>query len=184
MSSLTLERPATHATVAAIDEDEHGGEENQYLTFNLAGEVFAVGILSVKEIIQYHRPTPVPMAPPWIAGVLNLRGAVVPVVDLQQRFGRAPSEPTKRTCVVIVEVAQGEESLVIGVLVDSVSEVLEILPDAIEPPPSFGARLRADFMRGLGKIGGRFVVVLDANRVLSIAEISALGHADSAAVAA
>jgi purine-binding chemotaxis protein CheW len=146
----------------------------QYLTFMLGGEMFAVGILNVKEIIEYGSVTPVPMMPPFIRGVINLRGAVVPVIDLSSRFGNPPSEITRRTCIVIIEVHQGEESQDIGIIVDAVVNVLEIPPGDIEPPPSFGARIRTDFITGMGKLNGRFVIILDLDKVLSVEEISLL----------
>src|SRR4051794_20941797 len=113
------------------------GEPAQYLTFMLAREQFAIGILAIKEIIEYHGVTEVPMMPPCVRGVINLRGAVVPVVDLQARFGRPSSEATKRTCIVIVETQAEGERQVMGLVVDAVNEVLDIAPTDIEPPPTF-----------------------------------------------
>lgn len=138
----------------------------QYLTFTLGGEAFAIGILAIKEIIEYRAPTAVPMAPAAVCGVINLRGAVVPVLDPRVRFGQPPSTVGKRTCIVIVEVAQGEERQIVGVLVDAVSEVLEIPASDIEPPPSFGSRIRAEFIAGIGKVRNKFVILLDVDRVL------------------
>lgn len=149
-------------------------EVRQYLTFTLASEQFAVGTLSVKEIIEYGQLTSVPMMPPSIRGVINLRGAVVPVIDLGARFGGRQTEVGKRTCIVILEVEHAEEQQVIGVLVDAVNEVLEIAPADIEPPPTFGAHIRSDFILGMGKVGGRFVILLDIGRVLSVDELAAL----------
>lgn len=149
-------------------------EMQQFLTFALGGEMFAVETLSVKEIIEYGQLTVVPMMPDFIRGVINLRGAVVPVIDLGARFGRGGTEVTKRTCIVIIEVPTGEETQVIGVVVDAVSEVLEIPASEIEPPPAFGARIRADFIHGMGKVGGKFVILLDVGKVLSVDEISTL----------
>ncbi len=148
-------------------------EPAQYLTFMLAQEQFAIGILGIKEIIEYQGVTEVPMMPPCVRGVINLRGAVVPVVDLLARFGRASSAVTKRTCVVIVEAGcGGGERQVMGLLVDAVNEVLDISAADIEPPPAFGARLRSDFIQGVGKVRGRFVLLLDVDRALSIDEIA------------
>jgi purine-binding chemotaxis protein CheW len=152
-------------------------EPAQYLTFMLAQEQFAVGILGIKEIIEYQGVTEVPMMPPCVRGVINLRGAVVPVVDLLARFGRPSSAVTKRTCVVIVEVACGtEERQVMGLLVDAVNEVLDIAAADIEPPPAFGARMRSDFIHGVGKVRGKFVLLLDVDRALSIDEIADLAQ--------
>ena len=148
-------------------------EPAQYLTFMLAQEQFAIGILGIKEIIEFHGLTEVPMMPPCVRGVINLRGAVVPVVDLLARFGRPSSPVTKRTCVVIVEVSCGAgDRQVMGLLVDAVNEVLDISAADIEPPPAFGARLRGDFIQGVGKVRGKFVLLIDADRALSIDEIA------------
>ena len=155
-------------------------EPAQYLTFMLAGEIFAIGILAVKEIIEYHGLTEVPMMPACVRGVINLRGAVVPVMDMLARFGRPPSPITKRSCIVIVEVEAGDEHQVIGVVVDAVNEVLDIAPADIEPAPAFGARIRSDFIQGMGKVKGKFVILLDPNCVLSIDEIATAG--DTAAL--
>jgi len=149
-------------------------EPTQYLTFQLGREMFAIGILAIKEIIEYHDLTVVPMMPPSVRGVINLRGAVVPVVDLQARFGKPPSEVGKRTCIVIVEVGNIEERQIIGVVVDAVNEVLDIAASDIEPPPAFGARIRADFIQGMGKVKGKFVILLNLDRTLSSHEIEAL----------
>ena len=157
---------------AALEED------HQYLTFLLGGEMYAIAILNIKEIIEYGNLTEVPMMPSFIRGVINLRGSVVPVVDLSARFGRNKTEVSRRTCIVIIEVMSSEESKQdIGVMVDSVSEVLEIPRSEIEPPPAFGAKIRVDFISGMGKVAGKFVILLDANKVLSVDELSMLGHA-------
>ena len=152
-------------------------EDHQYLTFLLSGEMFAIAILNIKEIIEYGNLTEVPMMPDFIRGVINLRGSVVPVVDLSARFGRNKTEISRRTCIVIIEVESGDEKHDIGVMVDSVSEVLEIPRSEIEPPPAFGAKIRVDFMHGMGKVAGKFVIILDANKVLSVDELSMLGQA-------
>ena len=155
-------------------------EEAQYLTFLLGGEMYAIGILHIKEIIEYGSLTEVPMMPAFIRGVINLRGAVVPVADLAARFGRKQTEITRRTCIVIIEVETDEEKHDIGVVVDAVSEVLEI-PDAeIEPPPSFGTRIRADFINGMGKVKGKFVIILSVNNVLTLDDLVMLGQAGGA----
>lgn len=146
----------------------------QYLTFSLGGEMFGVGILNVKEIIEYGNLTEIPMMPAFIRGVINLRGSVVPVIDLSARFGGKPTEVGRRTCIVIVEVPDEETRHDIGIIVDAVSEVLEIPGSEIEPPPSFGARIRADFIFGMGKVAGKFVILLSIDRVLSIEEIALL----------
>ncbi len=143
-------------------------ESTQFLTFTLGGEMFAIGILSIKEIIEYHDLTVVPMMPPSIRGVINLRGAVVPVIDLQARFGRASAPVTKRTCIVIVEIDEPDGGhQVAGVVVDAVSEVLEIAASDIEPPPLFGAGVRSEFIAGVGKVRGRFVILLAVAPILA-----------------
>jgi purine-binding chemotaxis protein CheW len=151
--------------------EQSGLEAHQYLTFMQGGEMFAIGILRVKEIIEYGTLTTVPAMPPFVRGVINLRGAVVPVVDLSSRFGGPVGSVTARTCIVIVELTHEGGQQVMGIMVDAVSEVLDIPQEEIEPAPSFGARIRADFIAGMGKIEGRFVIILDVNRVLSIDEI-------------
>ena len=144
---------------------------SQYLTFSLGGEMFAVGILNVKEIIEYGHLTEIPMMPSFIRGVINLRGSVVPVIDLSARFGSRVTEVSRRTCIVIVEVTDEETRHDIGIMVDAVSEVLDIPGAEIEPPPTFGAKIRADFIFGMGKIAGKFVIILNIDKVLSIEEI-------------
>ncbi len=156
-------------------EQQAAAEQQQYLTFVLGGEMFAIGILCVKEIIEYGDLTVVPMMPECIRGVINLRGAVVPVVDLACRFGRRSTDLTRRTCIVIVEVEGEGERQDIGVIVDAVSEVLEIQASQIEPAPAFGARIRTDFIHGMGKLDGKFVIILNVNKVLSLDDLALLG---------
>lgn len=152
-------------------------DHQQYLTFLLGGEMFAIGILSVKEIIDYGHVTVVPMMPDCIRGVINLRGAVVPVIDLARRFASRSSAITRRSCIIIVEAenGQGGERQDVGVIVDAVSEVLEIHPDQIEPPPAFGVKIRTDFIAGMGKVEGRFVIILNVGTVLSLEDLAVLG---------
>ncbi|RMR41636.1 Chemotaxis protein CheW [Pseudomonas amygdali pv. mori] len=162
----------TRQTATAVEE------EAQYLTFMLGGEMFAIGILGIKEIIEYGSLTVVPMMPAFVRGVINLRGAVVPVVDLSARFGRQNSYITRRSCVIIIEASSEDgQPQDIGLLVDNVSAVLEIPASQIEPPPNFGARIRADFISGMAKVDGKFVIVLEVDRVLFIDEMSSLAEA-------
>jgi len=153
-------------------------DQHQYLTFQLGGETYAMGILAIKEIIEYGNLTEVPRMPAFIRGVINLRGAVVPVIDLSARFGKAATTVTRRTCIVIVEVSDGSDAQgstqVVGVMVDAVNAVLEIPVAEIEPPPSFGANIRAEFMNGMGKINGKFVIILNIHHVLSVDEMASL----------
>lgn len=154
----------------------------QYLTFMLGDEVFALGILNIKEIIDYGDVTQVPMMPSFVKGVINLRGSVVPVVDLAARFGRNPTKIAKRTGIVIVEVGVGsgeqedEAHQDIGIVVDAVNAVVDILSQDIEPPPSFGVHIRPDFINGMAKKNGRFIILLNLDKVLSIDEMAALSR--------
>jgi purine-binding chemotaxis protein CheW len=161
-------------SLARVEKTVDAPDVQQYLTFALGSEMFAVGTLSVKEIIEYGQMTVVPMMPGFIRGVINLRGAVVPVIDLAARFGRSETVITRRTCIVIVEVPNEDGQQDIGVVVDAVSAVLEIAPADIEPVPAFGAKIRSDFIAGMGKVAGRFVILLEVGKVLSIDEIAAL----------
>ncbi len=167
-------------TEAAVDSaGTRGQDQAQYLTFVLGGEMYAIGILNIKEIIEYGNLTVVPMMPDFLRGVINLRGRVVPVVDLSARFGRGVAEVTPRTCIVLLEIeTAGEDQGIgeIGVMVDSVSEVLEIPREQIEPTPAFGARIRTDFIEGMGKVADRFVVILNVGRVFSLDEIAMLSN--------
>lgn len=154
-------------------------DPTQYLTFMLRGEVYAIGILSIKEIIEYGGLTSVPMMPATIRGVINLRGAVVPVMDLAVRFGKPAGEVSKRTCIVIVELAIGGDQQVVGIVVDSVNAVQEIAAADIEPPPGFGMAIATDFVLGMGKVGGRFVILLDIQQVLAIDGLAATEAAEA-----
>jgi purine-binding chemotaxis protein CheW len=152
-------------------------DQSQYLTFVLGKETFAVGILIIKEILEYEEPTDVPMMPAFVRGVVNLRGAVVPVIDLSARFGRPSAAVTKRTCIVIIETALNEVRQVLGVVVDAVNEVLEIAATDIEPPPDFGTSIRTDFIQGMGKVRDKFVIILKVDSVLSTDEMEQLAGA-------
>ena len=169
-------------TIVKQEKQTAPQDVQQYLTFALGTEMFAVETLSVKEIIEYGQLTVVPMVPEFIRGVINLRGAVVPVIDLGARFGRGEKKVTRRTCIVIIEVPNEEGTQDIGVVVDSVSEVLEIPAGDIEPAPAFGARIRSDFIAGMGKVNGKFVILLDVGKVLSLDEIATLASVGEQAV--
>ena len=140
----------------------------QYLTFTLGAELFAMDIRTVREIIQHAALTVVPMTPEFVRGVINLRGAVVPVIDLQLRFGRASAVVGQKTCVVIFDATQDGEKTELGLMVDAVSEVIEIDPKDIEVPPQFGTSIQRDFIRGMGKVKGEFIVILEPERALNI----------------
>ncbi|WP_411822791.1 chemotaxis protein CheW [Leptospira sp. 'Mane'] len=147
-------------------------QEIQYLTFRLVEELFGLGILHIKEIIEFESVTNVPMMPDYIPGVINLRGNVVPVLDLNMRFYKRKTEIGRRTCIVITEVSLGMESLDVGLLVDSVEEVLDI--NSIENAPSFGSKIKLDFVQGLGKIENGFVILLKIDQVLNLEELNQL----------
>ena len=153
--------------------NQHAGvEESQFLTFQLNQEVYGVNILKVKEIIDFGKITKVPMMPDFIAGVINLRGSVVPVIDLALRFSQTSAAKTKKSSVVIVEVLDEDIWLEIGITVDEVNEVLEILPSDIELAPSFGTKIRTDFIDGMGKIQKELLILLNIENILSIEELS------------
>ncbi len=173
---MTRTAEGTHGAAATAS-----AVARQFLTFQLGGEMYAVGILRIKEIIEYGALTAVPMMPSFIRGVINLRGSVVPVVDLRARFGAGPTPIGRRTCIVIVEIEADGESQVVGVLVDAVHEVLDIADADIEPAPSFGTQIRPDFVAGMGKVAGNFVILLDLARVLAVDEMASVVAATDAA---
>ena len=146
----------------------------QYLTFMLADGVFAMDIATVREIIQHCQMTSVPLMPDFVRGVMNLRGAVVPVIDLQARLGQSSAVVGKKTCVVIFDVQRDGERVELGLMVDAVSEVIEIPPSEIEPAPQFGSPVKRDFIRGMGKVDGKFVIILDPERALSVDEMTSV----------
>lgn len=151
-----------------------GGNSTQFLTFELNTEVYGINLLNVREIIDHGNITRVPMMPDFIAGVINLRGSVVPVIELARRFSFKPSMKTKRSSIVILEVEHDEQKLEIGITVDVVDEVLDISPNNIEPPPSFGTKIRTDFISGMGKVNNQLLVLLDVATILSVEELSTL----------
>ena len=147
---------------------------SQYLTWRVAEEEYGIGILEAREILEYETLTKVPNAPRFIRGVINLRGSVVPVVDLAVKFGQEARPLTKRTCILIVETSAENGRAVVGLVADAVSEVIELSPDQIEPPPSFGTRARGEDLRGLGRSGNRFVLLLALDRVLAETGLTAV----------
>jgi purine-binding chemotaxis protein CheW len=157
---------------------------DQYLTFLLGEEVFALDIRSVREIIQYAPMTTVPLMPAFVRGVINLRGAVVPVIDLHARFGRRPAGIGKKTCVVIFDALRDGERTELGLMVDAVSEVVDIAADAVEPPPNFGTSVRRDFIRAIAKRGERFVIVLEPDRAFDVDDMAQLCARSQEALAA
>ena len=144
----------------------------QYLTFQLDEEIFAIDVVNVREILEFTTVTKVPQTPEFMRGVINLRGSVVPVLDMRLKFGMSVTEKTINTCIVVVEVAMEDENVIIGALVDSVQEVFELDPESIEPAPRIGIQLRNGFIKGMGKKDDRFVIILDIERVFSYEELS------------
>ncbi len=158
-------------------------ETKQYLTFRLADETFAVNVAKVREVLDFTSITKVPRTPEFMRGVINLRGSVVPVVDLRLKFGMPKTEKTVNTCIIIVEVTVDNETTILGALADSVEEVLELEPDQIEPPPRIGMKLNIDFISGMGKLDDEFVIILDTDRIFSFEEGMALNELSEADVA-
>ncbi|RNC71011.1 MAG: chemotaxis protein CheW [Desulfuromonadales bacterium] len=156
-------------SVAAITETR------QYLTFTLAEETFAVDVAKVREILEFTSITKVPRTPDFMRGVINLRGSVVPVMDMRLKFGMAETEKTVDTCIIVVEVLHEEEIIVLGALADSVQEVFELEPGDIEPAPKIGTRLNTDFIQGMGKHDGQFIMILDIDRTFSGDDLAAAG---------
>jgi purine-binding chemotaxis protein CheW len=149
----------------------------KYLTFSLAGEEYGLVILKVKEIIGIMPITVVPQTPPYIRGVINLRGKVIPVIDLRLKFSIAAAEYTERTCIIVVEISAAGRMILMGILVDSVSEVLNIKAADIEEAPSFGTRLNTEYILGMAKAGGGIKILLDIDKILSSEEIKAADKA-------
>jgi len=147
---------------------------HQFLTFVLNSEIYGIDILSIKEIIEYGNITRVPLVAEFIAGVTNLRGSVVPVIDLAERFSLHPTTRTKRSSIVIIELKSNDQSLVIGITVDEVNEVIDVPSKEIEPTPEFGTKIRTDFIKGMAKVNKCLLILLDVEKILSIEELSAL----------
>jgi len=144
----------------------------QYLTFQLGNEIFAIDVSNVREILEFTTVTKVPQTPEFMRGVINLRGSVVPVLDMRLKFGMTITERTVNTCIIVVEVSFEGETTIIGALVDSVQEVFELEPDQIEPAPKIGTQLKTEFIKGMGKRDEQFIIILDADKVFSSEELS------------
>ena len=147
-------------------------EMTQYLTYKLGDEVFALDIAKVREVLDYTPITKVPRTPEFMRGVINLRGSVVPVVDLRLKLGMTKTEKTVNTCIIITEVLVDNETTILGALADSVQEVVDLEPGQIEPAPQIGTRLNTEFIKGMGKQNNRFIIILDINRVFSADELA------------
>jgi len=160
-------------------------ETTQYLTYKLGDEVFALDITKVREVLDFTAVTKVPRTPEFMRGVINLRGRVVPVVDLRLKFGMTRTENSVNTCIIITEVTVDADTTIMGCLADSVQEVLDLEPEHIAPAPKIGTKLRTDFIKGMGKQGDRFVIILDIDKVFSADELSGVrtGSDDEAVIA-
>ncbi len=170
-------------TTETAQADSPAAAALQLLTFSIDSELVAMDIRTVREIIEVGAMTPVPLMPAFVRGVINLRGAVVPVIDLAVRFGRPRALLGPKSCIVVFEgtapAGESQERVELGLLVDAVSEVVEFAADAIEPPPQFGASVRRDFIRGMGKLGSRFVVIIDPPRAFDIEDMATLCEASA-----
>jgi len=149
-------------------------ETRQYLTFRLGEEVFATDVAKVREVLDFTTITRIPRTPEFMSGVINLRGNVVPVVDLRLCFEMTKTEKTVNTCIVVVEMLVDGESTVIGALADSVEEVIDLEPENIQPPPRIGTRIRTDFISGMGKRDAQLIMILDIDRIFSAEELASL----------
>ena len=163
------------AVVNTVVQDASLQKEGKYLTFALANEEYGLEILKVREIIGYMEITNVPQTPMYVKGVINLRGQVIPVVDLRLKFGMEEAEVTEQTCIIVVEIAQGERTFQTGIVVDHVQEVLDIKENQIEDAPQFGSTVDTDFISGMGKIGEDVKILLDIDKVLGGEDLAGLG---------
>jgi len=165
------------AATGSGDVDSAG----QYLTFALGNEVYGLEILKVQEIIGMTTVTKVPRTPGFLRGVINLRGKVVPVVDLRTKFGMETKEDTNLTCIIVVQVVRKSQQVIMGVIVDEVAEVVDIRSEQIEPPPSLGTAGQTEFISAMGKVGSKVVILLDTDKVLSWGELELLTNAAESA---
>jgi purine-binding chemotaxis protein CheW len=156
-------------------------EATQYLTFKLSDEVFAIDISKVREVLDFTTVTKVPRTPEFMRGVINLRGSVVPVVDLRSKFGMTKTEKTVNTCIIITEVTVDSETTILGALADSVQEVMDLESNQIEPAPKIGLRLKTEFIKGMGKQNENFIILLDIDRVFSSEELASVQAAQTEA---
>ncbi len=147
-------------------------QTSQYLSFKLDEEIYALDINQVREVLDFTQMTKVPRMPAFMRGVINLRGGVVPVVDLRLKFGLPEAEPDVNTCIIIIEVSLESEETILGILVDSVQEVMSLEPDQIEPPPRIGTRLKTEFIKGMGKKENDFIIILESRKVFSAEELA------------
>jgi len=158
-------------------------ETRQYLTFKLGKEIFATDVAKVREVLDFTTITEIPRTPDFMSGVINLRGCVVPVVDMRLCLEMSKTERTTNTCIVVLEVLLDHESIVIGALADSVEEVIDLEPDQIRPAPRIGTQIRTDFLKGMGKRDDQFIMILDIDRVFSADELSAVRNPEASKLA-
>lgn len=149
-------------------------ETTQYLTFRLQEEIYAVDVANIREILDFSTITKVPKSPEFMRGVINLRGSVVPVIDMKLKFGLPTTEKTVNTCIIVMEISVDGETVIIGSLADAVQEVLEMEPEQIEPAPRIGTRLNTEFIKGMGKRNDQFLMILDIDKIFSCDEMTAL----------
>ena len=154
-------------------------ETRQYLTFKLANEIFATDVAQVREVLDFTTITEIPRTPPFMSGVINLRGSVVPVVDMRLCLEMSKTERTTNTCIIVLEVLLDNESIIIGALADSVEEVIDLEPDQIEPAPKIGTQIRTEFIKGMGKRDTQFIMILDIDRVFSAEELAVVRGQES-----
>jgi purine-binding chemotaxis protein CheW len=154
-------------------------ETRQYLTFKLGNEIFATDVAKVREVLDFTKITEIPRTPDFMSGVINLRGSVVPVVDMRLCLEMSKTERTTNTCIVVLEVLLDNESLVIGALADSVEEVIDLEPDQIRQAPRIGTQIKTDFLKGMGKRDDQFIMILDIDRVFSADEIRTVRNPDA-----
>ena len=142
-------------------------DTSQFLTFGLGDDVFAIDVIMAKEVLDFAEVTKVPQTPDYMLGVINLRGSVVPVIDMRLKFGMDDKEKTRDSCIIVVEVDVDGEAITVGALADSVQEVMDMNESQIEPPPRIGTKLNTEFIKGMGNLGEKFVIILDINKVFS-----------------
>jgi purine-binding chemotaxis protein CheW len=172
-----MSNAAESKNIADVKNDVGEQLAGKYLTFKLAEEEYGLEILKVQEIIQMQTVTRVPRTPDYVRGVINLRGKVIPVVDLRKKFGLDVSKDTEKTCIIVVQITHGESKVTTGIIIDEVKEVLDIKSENIEETPSFGASINTEFILGMGKIGASVKILLDIDKVMSIQEINNLKKA-------
>jgi purine-binding chemotaxis protein CheW len=159
-------------------QEENYSDTKPYLTFTLDNELFSVEVGKVREVLDFTNITKIPRTPPFMRGVINLRGSVVPVVDLRLKFGMSKTENTISTCIIVMEITMDSETLILGALADSVQEVFELGPESIQPPPHMGTKLKTGFLKGMGRRDDNFIMILDIDKVFSSDELIMLDNTE------